>query len=227
MFDNIAPSYDRLNHLLSFNFDRLWRRRLVRLVAAERPNRVIDVATGTGDVALAMARLLPKSEIVGIDLSEGMLAVARTKSADDERYRKIVWQQGDGEALPVADGSADVVTVVFGIRNFQDVESGIAEAFRVLRAGGCYMVLEFTEPRGKFFGALYRFYSRHIMPRVGGLISKDRSAYTYLPDSIPEFAHSGFESKLAAAGFSVEALHSQMRGIATIFVARKPADENR
>ena len=112
--------------------------------------------------------------------------------------------------------------VVFGIRNFQNAEAGIAEAFRTLRSGGCYMVMEFTTPRGKIFGALYRFYSKHIMPRVGALVSKDRSAYTYLPESIPEFANSGFEQKLTDAGFRVERLRPQMRGIATIFVARKP-----
>lgn len=222
MFDTIAPSYDRLNHLLSFNFDRLWRKRLVKMVAAENPNMVVDVATGTGDVALAIARRMPEAKVVGIDLSEGMLAVAQEKSKGSEVTERIEWLVGDGEALPTEDGVADVVTVVFGIRNFQNAEAGIAEAFRTLRSGGCYMVMEFTTPRGKIFGALYRFYSKHIMPRVGALVSKDRSAYTYLPESIPEFANSGFEQKLSDAGFRVERLRPQMRGIATIFVARKP-----
>ncbi|MBQ6605002.1 MAG: bifunctional demethylmenaquinone methyltransferase/2-methoxy-6-polyprenyl-1,4-benzoquinol methylase UbiE [Tidjanibacter sp.] len=222
MFDTIAPSYDRLNHLLSFNFDRLWRKRLVKMVAAENPNMVVDVATGTGDVALAIARRMPEAKVVGIDLSEGMLAVAKEKSKGSEVTERIEWLVGDGEALPTEDGVADVVTVVFGIRNFQNAEAGIAEAFRTLRSGGCYMVMEFTTPRGKIFGALYRFYSKHIMPRVGALVSKDRSAYTYLPESIPEFANSGFEQKLTNAGFRVERLRPQMRGIATIFVARKP-----
>lgn len=222
MFDTIAPSYDRLNHLLSFNFDRLWRKRLVKMVAAENPNMVIDVATGTGDVALAIARRMPEAKVVGIDLSEGMLAVAKEKSKGSEVTERIEWLVGDGEALPTEDGVADVVTVVFGIRNFQNAEAGIAEAFRTLRSGGCYMVMEFTTPRGKIFGALYRFYSKHIMPRVGALVSKDMSAYTYLPESIPEFANSGFEQKLTDAGFRVERLRPQMRGIATIFVARKP-----
>ena len=222
MFDTIAPSYDRLNHLLSFNFDRLWRKRLVKMVAAENPNMVVDVATGTGDVALAIARRMPEAKVVGIDLSEGMLAVAQEKSKGSEVTERIEWLVGDGEALPTEDGVADVVTVVFGIRNFQNAEAGIAEAFRTLRSDGCYMVMEFTTPRGKIFGALYRFYSKHIMPRVGALVSKDRSAYTYLPESIPEFANSGFEQKLTDAGFRVERLRPQMRGIATIFVARKP-----
>ena len=222
MFDTIAPSYDRLNHLLSFNFDRLWRKRLVKMVTAENPNMVVDVATGTGDVALAIARRMPEAKVVGIDLSEGMLAVAKEKSKGSEVTERIEWLVGDGEALPTEDGVADVVTVVFGIRNFQNAEAGIAEAFRTLRSGGCYMVMEFTTPRGKIFGALYRFYSKHIMPRVGALVSKDRSAYTYLPESIPEFANSGFEQKLTDAGFRVEQLRPQMRGIATIFVARKP-----
>ena len=222
MFDTIAPSYDRLNHLLSFNFDRLWRKRLVKMVAAENPNMVVDVATGTGDVALAIARRMPEAKVVGIDLSEGMLAVAKEKSKGCAVTERIEWLVGDGEALPTEDGVADVVTVVFGIRNFQNAEAGIAEAFRTLRSGGCYMVMEFTTPRGKIFGALYRFYSKHIMPCVGALVSKDRSAYTYLPESIPEFANSGFEQKLTDAGFRVERLRPQMRGIATIFVARKP-----
>lgn len=222
MFDTIAPSYDRLNHLLSFNFDRLWRKRLVKMVAAENPNMVVDVATGTGDVALAIARRMPEAKVVGIDLSEGMLAVAKEKSKGEAVTERIEWLVGDGEALPTEDGVADVVTVVFGIRNFQNAEAGIAEAFRTLCSGGCYMVMEFTTPRGKIFGALYRFYSKYIMPRVGALVSKDRSAYTYLPESIPEFANSGFEQKLTDAGFRVERLRPQMRGIATIFVARKP-----
>ncbi|MBR7102714.1 MAG: class I SAM-dependent methyltransferase, partial [Tidjanibacter sp.] len=133
MFDTIAPSYDRLNHLLSFNFDRLWRRKLVKMVAAESPKVAVDVATGTGDVALAIARRLPEVRVVGIDLSEGMLAVARQKSEGNPTTERIEWQVGDGEALPTTDGEADVVTVVFGIRNFQNAEAGISEAYRTLR----------------------------------------------------------------------------------------------
>lgn len=187
MFDSIAPRYDLLNHLLSFGVDRLWRRRMVGVVAAGTPAAILDVAAGTGDVAVALARRLPAARITGIDLSGEMLAVGRGKVARRGLCDRIELVQGDAEQLPFPDGTFDAVTIGFGIRNFGSIEAGLAEAFRVLRPGGRLCILEFSTPRGRCFGLLYRFYFHRILPLVGRLISKDDSAYTYLPESVDHF----------------------------------------
>ena len=157
MFDSIAPRYDLLNHLLSFGVDRLWRRRMVGVVAAGTPAAILDVAAGTGDVAVALARRLPAARITGIDLSGEMLAVGRGKVARRGLCDRIELVQGDAEQLPFPDGTFDAVTIGFGIRNFGSIEAGLAEAFRVLRPGGRLCILEFSTPRGRCFGLLYRF----------------------------------------------------------------------
>lgn len=187
MFDSIAPRYDLLNHLLSFGVDRLWRRRMVGVVAAGTPAAILDVAAGTGDVAVALARRLPAARITGIDLSGEMLAVGRGKVARRGLCDRIELVQGDAEQLSFPDGTFDAVTIGFGIRNFGSIEAGLAEAFRVLRPGGRLCILEFSTPRGRCFGPLYRFYFHRILPLVGRLISKDDSAYTYLPESVDHF----------------------------------------
>ena len=157
MFDSIAPRYDLLNHLLSFGVDRLWRRRMVGVVAAGTPAAILDVAAGTGDVAVALARRLPAARITGIDLSGEMLAVGRGKVARRGLCDRIELVQGDAEQLPFPDGTFDAVTIGFGIRNFGSIEAGLAEAFRVLRPGGRLCILECSTPRGRCFGPLYRF----------------------------------------------------------------------
>ena len=172
MFDSIAPRYDLLNHLLSFGVDRLWRRRMVGVVAAGTPAAILDVAAGTGDVAVALARRLPAARITGIDLSGEMLAVGRGKVARRGLCDRIELVQGDAEQLPFPDGTFDAVTIGFGIRNFGSIEAGLAEAFRVLRPGGRLCILEFSTPRGRCFGPLYRFYFHRILPLVGRLISR-------------------------------------------------------
>ena len=158
MFDSIAPRYDLLNHLLSFGVDRLWRRRMVGVVAAGTPAAILDVAAGTGDVAVALARRLPAARITGIDLSGEMLAVGRGKVARRGLCDRIELVQGDAEQLSFPDGTFDAVTIGFGIRNFGSIEAGLAEAFRVLRPGGRLCILEFSTPRGRCFGPLYRFF---------------------------------------------------------------------
>lgn len=223
MFDNIAPTYDRLNHILSFSIDRLWRRRVVRIVRRLTPERIMDLATGTGDLAIEMAQRIPKARIMGVDLSENMLEVAAAKVRRLGLDDHIALYQGDAEALDVADGVLDVVTVAFGVRNFADVERGLSEIWRSLRSGGHIVILEFSTPRNFLVRKAYKFYSERIMKPVGGMVSKDRQAYDYLPDSIAEF--SSPEQVLALmerVGFRECHRRSQSFGIAQIYIAQKP-----
>lgn len=223
MFDNIAPTYDRLNHILSMNVDRLWRRRAVKTVTKEAPAAVLDVATGTGDLALALAAALPEARITGVDLSDEMLRVARAKTAEQQLSERVVLQQGDAEHLEFADGVFDAVTVAFGVRNFGSIDAGLREMLRVLRPGGVLVVLELATPSNRVFGALYNCYSHFVLPRIGGMVSSDSKAYEYLPASVDEFpVPERFKSMMNDAGFVDCRSRSQSFGIATIFTARKP-----
>ncbi|WP_295992026.1 bifunctional demethylmenaquinone methyltransferase/2-methoxy-6-polyprenyl-1,4-benzoquinol methylase UbiE [uncultured Alistipes sp.] len=222
MFDRIAGRYDLLNHVLSMSIDRLWRRRTVRLVAARAPRRVLDVATGTGDLALALARALPEARITGLDLSEGMLAAARGKVAARGLSGRIELVQGDAERLAWPDATFDAVTVAFGVRNFGDLERGLSELARVLRPGGQLAVLEFSRPDNPLFRRLYEFYSGRILPRIGGLLSRDKRAYEYLPASVGAFPPpEDFLAMLRAAGLADCTARSQSFGIARIYTARR------
>ena len=223
MFDNIAPTYDRLNHILSFSIDKIWRRRVVRKVRRMKPERVMDLATGTGDLAIQMAKRMPKARIMGVDLSDKMLAVAaekvRRKGLDDH----IALYQGDAEQLDVTDGLLDVVTVAFGVRNFGNPEQGLREIWRALRSGGHIVVLEFSTPRNPIVKWAYKLYSNHIMKPVGSMLSKDQKAYEYLPDSIVEFTSpERFMELLKEVGFNECRRRSQSFGIAQIYIAQKP-----
>ena len=210
MFDNIAPTYDRLNHTLSLSVDRIWRRRVVRIVARLRPRRVLDMATGTGDLALMMARRIPGAHIKGVDLSEGMLDVARRKVAACGLEERVTLE------------AADVVTVAFGVRNFGDLGRGLAELARVLRPGGRIVILEFSTPTMPVFGRLYDWYSHRVLPRIGGWLSRDRRAYDYLPRSVDEFPQPAeFLEILAAAGFRNCRARSQSFGIAQIYTGER------
>ena len=222
MFDNIAQSYDSLNHILSFSIDKLWRLRVVKLVKRMKPQRVMDLATGTGDLAIKMAKRMPKTSIMGVDLSENMLTVAAEKVRRLGLDDHIALYQGDAENLDVADGVLDVVTIAFGIRNFGSVEVGLKEIMRGLRSGGHVVILEFSTPRNPIVRKLYEFYSNHVMKPVGGMISKDRKAYDYLPDSIVEFPSRGeFIKLMQEAGFVDCYRRSQTLGVAQIYVGRK------
>ena len=181
MFDNIAPKYDLLNHTLSMSIDRIWRRRVVRIVRRCRPHRILDVATGTGDLAIEMARRIRGVQVLGVDLSEGMLDVARRKVTARGLDGRVVLDAGDAEHLHVADASVDVATVAFGVRNFGDLEAGLSEIRRSLRSGGHAVILEFSMPRNPLVRRLYGLYSNHVLGPVGGLVSHDREAYDYLP----------------------------------------------
>ena len=222
MFDNIAPTYDRLNHILSFSIDKIWRRRVVRKVRKMKPQRIMDLATGTGDLAIKMAKRIPEARIMGVDLSENMLSVAAEKVRRQGLDDRIALYQGDAEQLDVVDNLLDVVTVAFGVRNFGDLEQGLREIHRALCSGGHIVVLEFSTPRNWLVRKLYEFYSNHIMKPVGGIISKDQKAYDYLPDSIVEFpSREKFESLLQKVGFEECRRSSQSFGIAQIYIAKK------
>lgn len=222
MFDRIAPKYDLLNHTLSAHVDRLWRRRVVREVRRARPKRILDVATGTGDLAIALARRIRGAQVLGIDLSEQMLDVAREKIARRGLEDRIVLDCGDAEHLELGEAVVDVATVAFGVRNFEDLAAGLRELARVMKPGGRVVILEFSRPRNRLFRWLYEGYSHRILPRIGGMVSHDRRAYEYLPASISEFpAPERFLELLAQAGFHHCRARSQSGGIAQIYVGER------
>ena len=223
MFDNIAPTYDRLNHIMSLNIDRIWRRRVMRIIRRAKPQRIMDVATGTGDLAIAMARKVNEAHILGVDLSEEMLSEARKKIKRLELEKRISLEKGDAENLTmVASESVDAATVAFGVRNFENIERGLSEIYRTLRPGGKLVVLEFSMPKNRLVRWVYRQYAHRLLPRIGGMISKDKQAYTYLPDSVEEFpAPERFVEILKGVGFKSVKLSSQSFGIAYIYDATK------
>jgi demethylmenaquinone methyltransferase/2-methoxy-6-polyprenyl-1,4-benzoquinol methylase len=223
MFDNIAPTYDRLNHILSLNIDKAWRRRVMRIIRRSKAKRIMDVATGTGDLAIAMAKRVDRTQILGIDLSEEMLAVARRKIQKQGLEERIMLEKGDAENLTMVDsGSIDAATVAFGVRNFENMERGLAEIYRTLRSGGKLVVLEFSMPKNRFIRWVYSQYAHRLLPRIGAMISKDSRAYTYLPDSVEEFpAPERFAEMLRGVGFQSVRLRRQSFGIAYIYEATK------
>lgn len=222
MFDNIAPKYDLLNHTLSVNIDRIWRRRVVNEVRCAKPRRILDVATGTGDLAIALARRIRDVQVMGVDLSEAMLAVARRKVEARGLDNRIVLERGDAEHLDVADASVDAATVAFGVRNFGDLAAGLRELARTIKPGGKVVILEFSRPRNRVFRALYEFYSYKILPRIGGLVSRDKRAYEYLPASVGEFpAPAVFLEMMEKAGFRNCRARSQSFGIAQIYIGER------
>ena len=222
MFDRIAPRYDLLNHTLSLNVDRLWRRRVVSIVGKRHPQHVFDIATGTGDLAIALARRIDGVRVTGIDLSEQMLAVARRKVGELGLSDRIDLEQGDAEHLAAASSTADAVTVAFGVRNFGNLDAGLRELHRVLKPGGQVVMLEFSRPRNPIFRALYEFYSYRILPRIGGAVSHDKQAYAYLPASVGAFpAPDAFLATMARAGFTGCRARSLSCGIAQIYTGTK------
>jgi len=221
MFDNIAPKYDFLNHFLSLGIDKLWRKKAVRILKGYQPSRVLDVATGTGDFAIETSHIAPK-EIVGFDLSEQMIKVGIEKVKRLKLDHLISFKKGDSEDMPFDDNSFDAITVAFGVRNFENLEKGLQEFYRVLRPGGVAIVLEFSKPKYFPFKQLYKFYFFHILPRLGGMISKDASAYSYLPESVMAFPDDQeFLKVLAKVGFSESRQWRLTMGIATIYLGRK------
>ncbi len=221
MFDNISHRYDFLNHFLSMGIDKGWRKKIVRLLAPYRPDAVLDIATGTGDLAILEAEKLKPSTMVGLDLSEGMLEIARQKAAK-KNLNHIQWIKGDAEHLPFDDATFDAVTVAFGVRNFENLKAGLSEMLRILKPGGVAAILEFSKPKAVPFKQLYWFYSKNILPFLGKLISGDSSAYTYLPESIAVFpAYEEMTDILKDTGFKPVRYIPVTFGIATIYLAEK------
>lgn len=222
MFDNIAPAYDRLNDIMSFGIARVWRRAVVRRLRRSDARRILDLATGTADLAIAMARRMPDTEVTGGDISEGMLALGRVKVAKAGLSSRVSLVTARAEELPFADRKFDAVTAAFGARNFADLTRGLAEMARILRTGGRIFVLEFSTPRNKIFGSLYRFYFHRVLPRIGGVISKDYRAYTYLPGSVSEFpAPERFTEMMREAGFADCRAEPLTGGVAYIYSGTK------
>lgn len=221
MFDHIAPAYDRLNHTLSWGIDRAWRRRAIRWLRPFAPQRIMDVATGTGDFALLACRMLRPAELVGTDISEGMMQVARQKVREAGLDGRIRFRREDCEALTFADATFDAVTVAFGIRNFEHLDRGLREMCRVLRPGGHLVILELSTPERFPMRQLYRLYSR-LIPLAGRLISHDHSAYTYLPESIRAFPQGEvMQQSIRRAGFSEVKFQRLTAGICTLYMATK------
>jgi demethylmenaquinone methyltransferase / 2-methoxy-6-polyprenyl-1,4-benzoquinol methylase len=224
MFGRIAPRYDLLNHLLSLEIDKVWRRRVAKRFTAILHNpsaRVLDLCCGTGDLALAFRKEAPAgAEIVGSDFVPEMLLRARAKAA--ALGAGVTFVEADALALPFGDASFDLVSCSFGFRNLANYERGLHEIFRVLKPGGVAAILEFGEPRGKLFGSLYRFYFRRVLPRLGGLISGNGSAYTYLPNSVSKFpSPEALQGQFERAGYTDVRFERWTGGIVTLHSARK------
>lgn len=228
MFDSIAPRYDFLNHLLSLGIDRRWRKKMVRMVRAAHPHAILDVATGTGDFAIMMARRISGAEITGVDLSAEMLHVGRGKVARKLKGRELKMIEGDAEALPFGDEAFDAVTAVFGVRNFGNLRKGIEEMHRVLNPGGGIYIMEFSmPPKRNLWGMLYRFYFRNVLPWIGRIVSGDKRAYTYLPESVGEFPYGErFEALLREVGFGEVSGRPLMGGVVTIYKGMKVCVES-
>jgi demethylmenaquinone methyltransferase / 2-methoxy-6-polyprenyl-1,4-benzoquinol methylase len=222
MFDSIAWRYDFLNHFLSFSIDRLWRKRAIRIISESHKNpSILDVATGTGDLAIAALRLNP-SKITGIDISKNMLDIGREKIRKKGLISKIELMQADSESIPFSDNVFDVAMVAFGVRNFADPLKGLSEMMRVLRDDGIIMVLEFSKPARFPFKTVYNFYFRRILPFFGKLLSKDKAAYDYLPDSVMKFPdNEAFLNLLSLAGFSETKQVKLTGGVASIYTGIK------
>ncbi|WP_407928665.1 bifunctional demethylmenaquinone methyltransferase/2-methoxy-6-polyprenyl-1,4-benzoquinol methylase UbiE [Chryseobacterium sp. C-71] len=220
MFDNIAPKYDLLNHALSMKIDVLWRNKLVKMMKEDAPQEVLDVATGTGDLAIAVEKGTD-AKVVGLDLSQQMLNVGVIKIKKLKLDGKISMQKGDAENLPFEDNRFDAVSVAFGVRNFENLTKGLAELKRVVKENKSVYILEFSKVEG-FLGPFYMFYFKNILPAIGRLVSKDNRAYTYLPDSVNAFPFGEkMRQILLDTGFKKVEYKKLSLGIATIYKATK------
>lgn len=221
MFDNIAGKYDFLNHFFSVGIDKRWRKKAIASLRGHSPQHILDVATGTGDFAIETVKINPK-HIIGVDISAGMLDVGRKKIRERGLTDMIEFVQADSEDLPFPDDTFDAITVSFGVRNFQNLKRGLSEMYRVLKPGGRLVILEFSKPRKFPLKQGYFAYFKYIMPTVGRLVSKDKSAYRYLPQSVLAFPEGkNFENILHTIGYEVLPTKTLTGGIASIYSARK------
>lgn len=221
MFDNIAHRYDFLNHLLSLGIDKQWRKKAIRNLKSIHPKHILDIATGTGDLAFEARRQMPEAHITGLDLSEGMLGKAREK-AEERKLANMEFVKGDSENLHFADTSFDAVSVAFGVRNFENLEAGLKEIYRVLKPGGRLAVLEFSKPKAFPVKQLFNFYFKNILPATGRMISKDARAYEYLPESVQAFPEGkDFIRILEKTGFKFCKDQPLTFGICSLYTAEK------
>ena len=222
MFDTISGNYDGLNRVISFGIDVQWRKKVVKMIHVTQPQSILDIATGTGDLAINLAKETKADKIIGLDISAGMLEVGKQKIADKNLSDRIELVLGDSEQLPFEDGSFDAITVAFGVRNFEDLEKGLAEIYRVLKKGGTFVVLETSVPTKTPFKQGYNLYTKHLLPQIGKLFSKDQSAYAYLSESASVFPYGKtFNNILTKTGFINVTDHPQTLGVATIYQAYK------
>jgi demethylmenaquinone methyltransferase / 2-methoxy-6-polyprenyl-1,4-benzoquinol methylase len=221
MFDNISPRYDFLNHFLSLGIDIAWRKKAIRLLKDIHPRLILDVATGTGDFAIEALALNP-DRVIGVDISSGMLEVGREKLRKRKLDDRIELISGDSENLPFKDNSYDAVIVAFGVRNFENLSAGLGEMLRVLKPGGMVVILEFSKPTKFPMKQLYNLYFTAILPKVGRWISRDSSAYRYLPESVQAFPDgNNFLNVLSATGYKNPQCDPLTFGISSLYWASK------
>lgn len=221
MFDNISEDYDGLNRVISLGIDVSWRKKVVKLVGENKPQQILDIATGTGDLALMMSKLNPE-RIVGLDISEGMLQVGRHKIAKADLSNKIKMIVGDSENIPFPDNTFDAITVSFGVRNFENLDRGLTEILRVLKPGGKFVVLETSNPTKFPFKQGYKLYTNYILPIIGKLFSKDKVAYSYLSKTANSFPFGkAFNNILQKNGFKNAKNIPVTFGVASIYTALK------
>ncbi|MGO1245016.1 MAG: bifunctional demethylmenaquinone methyltransferase/2-methoxy-6-polyprenyl-1,4-benzoquinol methylase UbiE [Sphingobacterium sp.] len=222
MFNNISKTYDVLNRLMTMGIDTIWRKKAIKLLKSIQPQLLLDVATGTGDFAIESLRILEPKKIIGIDISSGMLEVAKEKIAKKGLQDRIEVQLGDSEKLQFEDNTFDAVTVAFGVRNFENLEKGLADIHRVLRPGGKAVILELSNPSKFPIKQLYHFYFHKFTPALGKLISKDSSAYSYLPESVANFPDGArFAAITSKVGFKDTIVRPQTFGFCSIYECSK------
>ncbi len=223
MFDEIAWRYDFLNHFLTLGIDAWWRRKAIQLISDKDETIMLDIATGTADLAISLIKYKHPFQVIGIDISEGMLEYGKKKIAKLELTEQIILQQGNGEALDFPDNSFDVITIGFGIRNFEHPEKGLSEMLRVLKNNGELIILEFSRPQNRFLCHLFDLYFCYVLPIIGKLFSKHATAYTYLPESVKQFPYGdNFLKMMQQAGFTKTIFTPLTFGIVAIYKGVKP-----
>lgn len=222
MFNNISGTYDFLNHFLSIGIDIIWRKKAIKELLASQPKVILDVATGTGDFAFEAIQILKPEQIIGVDISEGMLSIARKKIEKRNLSDIFSVQIGDSEGLNFDDNTFDAITVAFGVRNYEDLEKGLSDMLRVLKPNAKIVILEFSKPRNFPIKQLYNFYFQYITPFFGRLFSKDKRAYTYLPESVEAFPDGDtFVSLMKKVGYKSAKYRSLTFGISAIYTGVK------
>lgn len=222
MFDRISPKYDVLNHLLSINIDKVWRKKTAKAVARTHPKRILDLATGTADLAILLAKHNPQAHIIGMDISEKMLEIGKRKVDKKNLIHQIELRTGDAASLPFEDNTFDAVTVAFGVRNFENLDKGLSEIHRVLKPMGQVFILEFSMPDKFPIKQVYKLYFKHILPKIGEWVSKDSYAYSYLPASVEKFPNRwDFLRTLSLHGLREGSIRLFGHGIAILYSAPK------